>query len=276
MNISLKYKQKNQYFILMLLFFLFTCVSAFSKHAMAEDATCAEVKIVIEKKLSFERQAFDARMIINNGLTDMMLENIRVDLIFTDKNNQQIIATQDSSNEDKNVKFFYRIDSLDKIDSIDGHGKVAPKTNAEIHWLIIPAYGAAGYEDTFYNIGAKISYTLNDKETVVDVSPDYVMVRPQPLLTLDYFMPIDVYGDDPFTDEVELSIPFTLGLRIKNEGYGTSYKTTIESAQPKIIEDQQQLPIEFTILSSHVNDKLTGKSLLLDFGNIESQQSKVA
>lgn len=276
MNISLKYKQKNQYFILMLLFFLFTCVSAFSKHAMAEDATCAEVKIVIEQKLLFERQAFDARMIINNGLTDMMLENIRVDLIFTDKNNQQVIATQDSNNEDENIKFFYKIDSLDNIDSIDGNGNINTKTNAEIHWLIIPAFGAASYEDTFYNIGAKISYTLNGKETIVDVSPDYVMVRPQPLLTLDYFMPIDVYGDDPFTDEVEPSIPFTLGLRIKNEGYGTSYKTTIESAQPKIIEDQQQLPIEFTILSSHVNDKLTGKSLLLDFGNIESQQSKVA
>ena len=36
--------------------------------ARAQDADCAEVKSVIEQKLSLERQAFDAHMIIRNGL----------------------------------------------------------------------------------------------------------------------------------------------------------------------------------------------------------------
>ena len=38
-----------------------------SRAALAQDALCAEVKIVIEQKLSLERQAFDARMVIRNG-----------------------------------------------------------------------------------------------------------------------------------------------------------------------------------------------------------------
>ena len=45
--------------------------------ARAQDADCAEVKIVIEQKLSLERQAFDAHMIIRNGL-DGQLTNVKV------------------------------------------------------------------------------------------------------------------------------------------------------------------------------------------------------
>src|SRR5258708_4620828 len=50
--------------------------------AQAADAVCAEVKIVIEQKLSLERQAFDARMVITNGLADQKLENVSITLQF--------------------------------------------------------------------------------------------------------------------------------------------------------------------------------------------------
>ncbi|MDO4724735.1 MAG: hypothetical protein Q4A97_08245 [Comamonadaceae bacterium] len=45
----------------------------------AQEADCAEVKIVIEQKLSLERQAFDAHMVIRNGL-DAPLTNVKVAL----------------------------------------------------------------------------------------------------------------------------------------------------------------------------------------------------
>lgn len=244
-----------------------------TKLVFAQNAECAEVKIVIEQKLSFERQAFDARMVIINGLTDTNLKNIRIDLLFTDKNNQPVIVTQ-NANED-GAMFFYQVNSLSGINSIDGNGEVNAKANAEIHWLIIPAYGSAEFDDTLYYIGAKVKYTLNGQEATVEVTPDYVVVKPQPLLTLDYFMPKDVYGDDPFTSKVEPSMPFTLGVRVKNDGRGISYKTTIDAAQPKIVENKQNLLIDFTILGGYVGDQAAGKSLLLDFGDIEGNTAKI-
>ncbi len=252
--------------ILTLLAFFFCSIMP-ARPVFAQDAECAEVKIVIEQKLSFERQAFDARMLIKNGL-DTRLKNIRVELVFTDKDNQPVEVTQKT--EDDEAKFFYRINSLSGIDNINGTGQVAEKSNADIHWLIIPTYGAAKDKDTLYNIGAKLTYELNGQETTVDVVPDYVVVKPQPLLSLDYFLPGEVYGDDPFTPEEEPPVPFALGVRIKNEGKGISYKTMIDSAQPKIVENKKNLLVDFSILGSYIGNQQAGKSLLLNFGDIEA------
>ena len=239
----------------------------------AQEADCAEVKIVIEQKLSLERQAFDAHMIIRNGL-DGQLTNVKVELFYQDQNQQPVVATSDPNAV--GATFFQRIDTMTGINSLDG-GTLAGKTNGDIHWLIIPAQGAGG--DTasgkMYYIGAKVTYTLAGETTTVDVTPDYVVVRPQPLLLLDYFLPTDVYGDDPMTAEVEPVVPFTLGVRIANVGAGVSAKTTIESAQPKIVENRQGLLIDFRILGGYVGNEMLGKSLLLDFGDIPGQRAKV-
>lgn len=238
----------------------------------AQEADCAEVKIVIEQKLSLERQAFDAHMVIRNGL-DGQLTNVKVELFFQDQNQQPVTATTDP--HAVGATFFQRIDRMQGISSLDG-GNLPGKTNADIHWLIIPSQGAGG--DTasgrMYYIGAKVSYTLNGETTTVDVTPDYVVVRPQPLLVLDYFLPTDVYADDAMTPEVEPTEPFTLGVRVANVGAGVSAKTTIESAQPKIVENRQGLLIDFRILGGYVGNDMLGKSLLLDFGDIPGQRAK--
>ena len=257
--------------MLTLLAFLF-CSILPVRSAFAQDVECAEVKIVIEQKLSFERQAFDARMLIKNGL-DANLKNIRVELVFTDKDNQPVEVTQKT--EDSQAKFFYRTDSLSGVDDINGTGQIAAKSNADIHWMIIPAFGAAQDKDTLYNIGAKLTYELNGQETTVDVVPDYVVVKPQPLLTLDYFLPGEVYGDDPFTAEEETPEPFTLGVRIRNDGKGISYHTVIDSAQPKIVENKKNLLVDFSILGSYINNQPADKSLLLNFGDIAGGASTV-
>lgn len=50
--------------------------SAWGRSANAQDSVCAEVKIVIEQKLSLERQAFDAHMVIRNGLETSTLSGL--------------------------------------------------------------------------------------------------------------------------------------------------------------------------------------------------------
>lgn len=250
------------------------CMVSAGGTVAAEDL-CAEVKIVIEQKMSLERQAFDARMLISNGLDASALQDVKIDLYVLDAASQPVVATSDANAA--GAAFFYRLDSLSGIDSIGGGGVIGAKSEAEVHWLIVPSAGAGGDapQGKVYYVGATVSYTLNGQVNTVDVLPDYIVVRPQPLLQLDYFLPEDVYADDAFTAEIEAAEPFTLGVRVSNAGAGVSYRTAIESAQPRIVENQQGLAIGFEILGGYVSDQLHGKSLLLNFGDIASGQAKV-
>ncbi|MEK7557176.1 MAG: ATP-grasp domain-containing protein, partial [Patescibacteria group bacterium] len=71
-------------------------------------------------------------------------------------------------------------------------------------------------------------------------------------LVLDYFMPYEVLGDNPFTKEVEAPVPYPLAVRVLNVGYGSAASLKIDSAQPKIVSNAQGLLIDFKLLGSSV------------------------
>jgi hypothetical protein len=244
--------------------------------AIADDTLCASVKIQITQELTLERQAFDAHMRINNGLTNISLEDVNVDVWFTDEDGETVLASSDSSSTD--ALFFITLDTMENIDDVSGSGSVDPDTSADIHWLIIPAPGASnGLESgTLYYVGATLTYTLGGEENETTVSPDYIYVKPMPELVLDYFLPEEVYGDDPTTTEIEAEVPFSLGVRVKNEGFGNAVDLQIDSAQPKIVENEQGLLIGFIIDGSEVNGEAATDSLLVDFGTIAPNASGVA
>ena len=102
----------------------------------------------------------------------------------------------------------------------------------------------------------------------MEVSPDYIFVKPMPEISLDYFLPIDVYGDDPHTVEIDPIIPYSLGVQVSNNGFGTAWDLKIESAQPEIVENELGLLIGFKIEGSEVNGEPATPSLLVDFGDI--------
>ena len=108
--------------------------------ARASETLCAEVKIEIAQELTLERQAFDAHMRINNGLSHIALEDIAVEVSFTDEEGEVVLASSDPDNPD--AIFFIKVDSMQNIDDISGTGTIEPSTSADIHWLIIPAPGA--------------------------------------------------------------------------------------------------------------------------------------
>ncbi len=242
---------------------------------VAAAGLCAEVQLVIPQTMTLERQGFDAMMRIKNGITMYPLTNINIRLTFTDVEGDPVNATSDSSNT--NAYFFHRVDTMDGIASIT-EGTVGAGQTAEIHWLIIPAIRAGGTNSVGvqYAIGAELEYWLNgDKETVT-VQADYITVHPMPKLQLDYFLPGTVYGDDPWTDEIEDVVPFPLGLRMKNGGAGAAWKLKIESAQPKITENKQGLLVGFSIEGADVNGEGVEKTLTADFGTLAPDETKVA
>lgn len=243
--------------------------------ALAQETVCARVKIEIKQELTLERQAFDAQMKINNTTDTGVIENVKVVVKVTDESGVPVLISSDPN--DLSAKFYVRISSKENISDVDGSGTVNAKTTSTIDWLLIPAPGAAGNNPLGkkYLVGATLSYKYGGETQTMDVSPDVITVKPLPLLTLDYFLTQDVWADDPLTAEVEPVEPFTLGVRVKNNGLATAKNLKIDSAQPKIIENKQGLLINFTLTGSYVNDAPTQNTLLIDFGDIAASTSKM-
>ena len=238
--------------------------------SFSQESICASVRIEILQQLTLERQAFEARMTINNGLA-VALDNITVDVSFADKNNNTVRATSDPN--DLTAKFFIRYQTGSGLPTSIGGG-----TSSKILWLIIPALGAAGSDPQgeLYYVGATLRYRASGQDNTITVTPDSITVKPLPDLTLDYFLPAEVYGDDPFTVAVEPPVPYNLGVRVKNTGYGWARKLKIDSAQPQIVDNKLGLLVDFKILGSEVNGNPATSSLLADFGDIAPNRSGVA
>lgn len=255
------------------------CLLALSPAALqaADDgAVCARVKIEIRQELTMERQGFDAEMVIQNGLTDEALSQVDVDVTVTDELGAPVLVSSDPSST--TAKFFIRVSQMSGIADVAGAGTVSAGGSATINWLLIPAPGAAGTLPTGkkYLVGATLKYRVAGESEVVTVSPDLITVRPMPLLTLDYFLTKEVLGDDPFTAPIEPPVPFTLAVRVKNTGMATAKALKIDSAQPKILENQQGLLVNFRLLDSAVEDLPVQNSLLATFGDIGGGLAKSA
>ncbi len=239
------------------------------------DAVCATVKIEIQQTLTLERQAFDATMKIHNGFTELPLEAVDIEVLFTDADENSIPATTNPN--DTNALFFIRVDSLSNIDAAT-NGTIAAGQSAEIHWLIIPALGASGTNTVgkLYYVGATLNYRLQGQDLTVDVTPDWITVQPMPRLTLDYFLPARVYGDDPFTATIEPPVPYSLGLRILNTGHGPASAVKMESAQPEIVQNDLGLLLGYTTLGTEVNGAGAARTLTADFGTIGAGEAGLA
>lgn len=241
-----------------------------------EDKLCAEVKIEILQELTIERQGFEAIMKITNSLDTFAIEDVAVDVSFTDADGNTVSAT--SNTQSTSAEFFIRVDDSNGVAGLqsgtDGkvsNGSVAPNSVGEMRWLIIPSeHAAKDVNGSLYFVGATLNYSYGGKQETVVVAPDNIVVKPQPKLTLDYFLTEEVLGDDAFTPELEPPVPYTLGVRVINHGLGEASKVKIESVQPKIVENEQQLLIDFKITESYLKNLPAIKSLLIDFGNLAS------
>jgi hypothetical protein len=245
-----------------------------SATSLAQETVCARVKMQISQELALERQAFSATMSIANTLDTTALTDVGIVVKITDENGVPVAISDDSANV--TAKFFVRVSSKQNITDINGNGSVPSKTTSVIDWLIIPAPGAAANAPLGkkYLVGATLTYKFSGETHTLEVSPAVIKVKPLPLLTLDYFLTQDVVADDPMTPQVEPTEPFTLGVRVKNNGIAAAKNLKIDSAQPKIIENEQGLLINFKLTGSYLNDAPTDNTLLLNFGEIAGNSSK--
>src|SRR5207253_1598993 len=125
------------------------------------------VKIEILQELTLEREAFEARMTINNGVTGVALDSINVSVNFADRLGNSVLATSDPNN--LSASFFIRLQTGSSIPA-----NIPGGSSAKITWLIIPARGAAGQnpQGELYFVGANLSYKLVGQTQEVLVEPD--------------------------------------------------------------------------------------------------------
>lgn len=241
----------------------------------AEESACASVRVRLGQSQTFERQAFDARLRIGNAFDTLSMDEVSILLTFTDSAGEPVLASSDPEHPD--ARFFVRVERLDGIEDIAGSGSIPPASTADIHWFIVPAPGAA--EDpggTPHLVGALLQYRVGSKWEQLRVNPDAITVHAMPLLALDYFLPAEIHADVPATETVvEPSVPFTMGVRIRNDGIGAARGVSAESARIEVVENDLGLRIDFRILGAFINDALEAPTLRLDFGDIAPDSAKV-
>jgi hypothetical protein len=151
---------------------------------------------------------------------------------------------------------------------VGGTGVVPPGVTGTATWMLVPTVDTAPTNATVHYISGTLRYTQDGILITVPLTAVPITVHPIPQLSLQYFLERDVYGDDPFTPQIELSIPFNLAVMVANRGYGTANKFQITSAQPKIIDNQKGLLINFQIIGAQVNGQNLTPSLTVNFGDI--------
>src|SRR5436190_3422924 len=196
---------------------------------------CAQVKMVIVQELTIERIGFEATLELTNNDGEDPMTDFFANLTFENP------ALSTNGVNDASSLFFVRAPTLENITDINGAGVIGPTRTATIRWFIIPKISAGGTSPNGIrykvaaNLGAKFKGQQLPPE-VLTVFPDSIFVKPEAQLEISYFQPRDVQGDDPFTTEiVESPIPFTLGVLVKNSGYGVARKLKINSQQPQIV-----------------------------------------
>lgn len=221
-----------------------------------------QVKLQIDQSAIISRSAFKATL----GLTDNAGAAI--------SNLSASITVYDASNNVANSLFGIPAPVLTGVNAVDGTGTLSVGAAGSVGWTIIPATNAAPTAPTAYTVGGSFSYVLNGEPVTVPLYPVPITVLPTPIINVDYFLQHDVFADDPFTPQIEPSVPFPLGMLVKNIGYGDAYDFTITSAQPQIVENQNDLFIAFKLIGSEEGtNQSISPSFTLDFGLLGPQST---
>ena len=230
-----------------------------------EEGVCAVVRIRIQQELAITREAFLARLEIDNQ-EDVNLEQMTLEIIISDSSDGSLSTNLFAiSNETLSGSLVRAGDSWTLMSGGSG----------SVEWLIVPLSEAAPETDQVYAVGGTLRYIFDNENITIPLLPTLITLTPDPSLLVHYFWERTVIGDDPFTEEVEPSIPFTLGVIVKNAGYGVASSLTLSSGQPEIIENEKGLLINFMITGSMIGNGSITPSLSLTLGDLNPQSTVV-
>ena len=231
-------------------------------------SVCAKVTVQFSQKMTMTREAFEGTFNVHNGHDVNAMEGIGLN--FTVK---------DEDGNDCTDLFQINTTALTNLSAIDGSGSLGAGMDGMAKILFIPTKEAAPTESKTYFFGGTFTFVdpyYLDTMTM-ELYPVDLIVHPSPDLYVDYFMQRDILGDDALTlDKVEPSIPAELGVIINNKGAGIAKNVILETAEPKIIDNEKGLAIDFAMYGASFNGNEAQLGLMeIPFGNIESGHTAV-
>jgi len=239
-------------------------VAAMQASGKQAGSVCARVVLQIDQDAVLTRDAFHATLQLNNSSTDP-LSNISVNL-----------AVQNTSGQDVTSLLGIEAPVMSgNLTAVDGTGSLQPNGSGSAQWTIIPSIDAAPQAPTNYLVSGTFSYVQNGATVTIPLAPAPITVQPNPILYLKYFLQRDVFADDPFTPSIEPSVPFPLAVMVQNQGYGIAHNFQITSAQPKIVDNEKGLLINFKIIGTQVAGQPETPSLTANFGDMAPQSTKI-
>lgn len=249
----------------------------FEKRLNEESSSvCATITLQFSQTMTMTRQAFRGTLTVFNGHETTAMENVKLSLEVRDEYGALATAHE----------FQINAESLDKFDgelSLDAGWSLAANETGVATILFIPTKYAAPTEEKKYSFGGTLSYIdpFTGLEVTRDLYPVTLTVKPSPNLEMTYFMQRDILGDDPLTtDVVEPMKPAEFSLLINNVGYGDATNVRMVTEQPRIIENEKGLFIDFELLSSQLNggEKILamGGSVPTEFGTIPAHSTAYA
>ena len=252
-----------------------------ARAAATGGGTCADVKLQLSQDATMTRKAFAATLAVTNHslsypLTDFTnvlsifdadgeLANGKFTVLTPELTGFQVVSTaQPPADWDYEVDGPYAGSTTYQLPA---------DTTGSLRWVIIPTDDAAVDDVTIYSIGGYFNYTINGVGNAHVLTPGPIQVLPDASLDLKYFWQRDVYSDDPYTEEVEPAEPFNLAILATNNGRGTAYDFQITSAQPRIVDNEKGLFVDFEILATEIDGVGMTPTLRADFGDIAPGQS---
>lgn len=234
----------------------------------SQSNVCASVTVQFSQKMTMTREAFEGTFNVHNGHDLNAMEGIGLNFVVKDEN----------GNNSTDL-FQINTTSLTNITAIDGSGSLGAGMDGTAKILFIPTKQAAPTEPKVYYFGGTFSFIdpYTSEEFEYELYPVDLTVHPSPDLYVDYFMQRDILGDDALTlDKVEPSIPAELGVIINNKGAGVAKNVILETAEPKIIDNDKGLAIDFAMYGASFNGNEAQLGLMsIPFGNIDSDHTAV-
>ena len=214
----------------------------------------------IQQETSFDRQAFNAELKIDNNSESAPLSQVSVRIEVADEN-QNILF---NDHRDCEMLFFSTPDLWD-VDTIDGNGSIQPDTEAKSKWLIIPTRDAGGKS---YYLTAHLSWTWNGISENMQSEAVLINVDYQPVVKLEYFI----------QKTFESEIPFYLGVRAVNTGEAPVNNLSIQCKQPFIRWSNSLILNPYITVLRAVDSEnvVADKNLTIKIKSLDPQDSAIA
>lgn len=235
---------------------------------LSHSGVCASVTVLFSQKMTMTREAFEGTLTINNGHASQPMQDIDVEFVIRDENGT------DCTN-----LFQINFLSFNNMTGTNGNASLNAQNTGSIKVQFIPTKYAAPEIAKQYSFGGSFSFIdpFSDESMTYNLYPVDIMVHPSPDLYVNYFMQRDILGDDPLTeDRVEPIVPAELGVIIHNRGAGTAKNVLLETAEPKIIDNDKGLAVDFAMYGAAFNGGERQLGLMeIPFGNIEPNHTGV-